>query len=240
MTGTDLTPGNRLRTTVLGERPQERMANFGASALSDTELLAILLRKGTRGLDVLSLAHLIVTEAGSLSGLIGWRETDFRRFKGVGRIKAQQLVAVIEVVRRVVQQQQGEAPLLNRPEQILSFLFPLASGLDVEKFWVLSLNRRNRLIRCNEITSGTATSTLAHPREVFREALRQGASAIVCAHNHPSGDPVPSAADIRITRQLRESAQTLDIDLLDHIIVGRASADPKGLGYYSFRANGGL
>ena len=240
MTGPDPTPDNRLLTTALGERPQERMECFGAPALSDTELLAILLRKGTRGMDVLSLAHMLIREAGSLSGLIGWKEHDFERFKGVGRIKAQQLVAVLEVARRIILQQHGDAPLLNRPELILSYLFPLTSGLHVEKFWVLSLTRRNRLIRCSEITSGTATSTLAHPREVFREALRQGATAIICAHNHPSGDPTPSGQDVRITKQLRDSAQALDIDLLDHMIVGRAAADPQGLGYYSFRANGGL
>lgn len=240
MTGTDLTPGNRLLTTARAERPQERMETFGAAALSDTELLAILLRKGTRGMDVLSLAQTLIHEAGSLSGLIGWKEHDFKRFKGVGRIKAQQLVAVLEVARRVMLQRHGEAPLLDRPELILGYLLPLTVGLSVEKFWVLSLNRRNRLIRCSEITSGTATSTLAHPREVFREALRQGATAIVCAHNHPSGDPTPSAADVRITRQLRESAQALDIDLHDHLIVGRPTADPTGTGYYSFRAAGSL
>lgn len=240
MTEPASTPENRLRTTVLGERPQERMEAYGASVLSDTELLTLLLRNGTQGMDVLSLASGLITEAGSLAGLLGWKENDFRRFKGVGHVKALQLVAVMEVVRRVFVQQQGEAPLLNRPELILNYLFPLTSGLAVEKFWVLSLNRRNRLIRCSEITSGTATTTLAHPREVYREALRLSATAVVCAHNHPSGDPAPSAADIQVTRQLRESAKTLDIVLLDHVIVGRVAADPNGLGYYSFRAAGML
>lgn len=233
-------PENRLRATAVGERPQERMENHGVGALSDTELLAMLLRSGTRGMDVLSLSARLMQEAGSLAGLIGWKEDDFRRFKGIGHVKALQLVAVVDVVRRVLLQQQGESPLLNRPELIINYLFPLASGLAVEKFWVLSLNRRNRLIRCSEVTSGTATSALAHPREVFREALRLSATAVVCAHNHPSGDPAPSAADIQVTRQLREAARTVDIDLLDHVIVGRNGADPCGQGYYSFREAGVL
>jgi DNA repair protein RadC len=108
----------------------------------------------------------------------------------------------------------------------------------VEKFWVLCLNRKNRLIKCLEITSGTATAALAHPREVFRAGIKHGATAMICAHNHPSGDPAPSRADIQITRQLRDAARTVDIDLLDHVIVGRAEADPAGRGYYSFREAG--
>jgi DNA repair protein RadC len=108
----------------------------------------------------------------------------------------------------------------------------------VEKFWVLCLNRKNRLLKQVEITSGTATSSLAHPREVFRAAIRHGATAVVCVHNHPSGDPAPSAADVQVTRQLREAAKAVDIDLLDHVIVGRKSVDPAGVGYYSFRDAG--
>jgi len=114
------------------------------------------------------------------------------------------------------------------------------AALSVEKFWVLCLNRKNRLLKQVEVSSGTATSSLAHPREVYREAIRQGATAIVCVHNHPSGDPAPSAADIQVTRQLREAAKTVDIELLDHVIVGRSVADPRGVGYYSFREAGVL
>jgi DNA repair protein RadC len=130
------------------------------------------------------------------------------------------------------------APLLNRPEIIAEYLAPIVRGLKVEKFWVFCLNRKNRLMKLVEITSGTATSTLAHPREVFRVAIQHGATAIACAHNHPSGDPAPSAADLLITRQLREAAKTVDIDLLDHVVVGEVSADPSGVGYYSFRSAG--
>jgi len=231
---------NRLRETALGERPQERLEKYGAGALSDTELLAMLLRSGTRGQDVLTLSSRLVSEAGSLAGLLAWHEKDFRKLKGIGRVKALQLVTVMEIARRVVGQQAGDAPLLNRSELVTAYLAPLAFNLEVEKFWVLCLNRKNRLIKCVEITSGTATAALAHPREVFRVAIREASCAIICAHNHPSGDPAPSAPDINVTRQLREAARAVDIELLDHVIIGRASADPAGRGHFSFRAAGML
>ncbi len=236
----DLPPPNRLRETAAGERPQERLQRLGPAALSDTELLAMLLRSGTRGQDVLTLSARLIAEAGSLAGLIGWSAQDFRRLKGIGRVKALQLLAVMEVARRVVGQQAGESPLLNRADLVASHLFPIVAGIEVEKFYVLCLNRRNRLLKRVELTSGTAHATLAHPREVFRIAVREGASAVVCAHNHPSGDPSPSAADLQMTRQLREAAGALDIPLIDHVVVGRAGADPLGRGYYSFREAGVL
>jgi DNA repair protein RadC len=231
---------NRLRETAVAERPQERLERLGAGALSDSELLAMLLRSGTRGQDVLTLATRLVNEAGSLAGLIGWRGDDFKKLKGIGRVKALQLVTVMEVARRVIGQQGGEEPLLNRADLIAAYLQPLVLGVEVEKFYVLCLNRKNRLIKRVELTSGTATSALAHPREVFRAAVRESATAIVCAHNHPSGDPAPSAPDMNVTRMLREAARTVDIQLLDHVIVGRAGADPTGTGYFSFREAGVL
>lgn len=229
---------NRLRAIAVGERPQERMERHGAAALSDTELLALVLRKGTQGMDVLTLAERMLATAGSLAGLLAWRESDFRRLKGVGPVKAFQLVAVMELARRAIVQDHAVQPLLQSAEAIASFCQPFVRGLEVEKFWVLCLNRKNRLIRRVEVTSGTAGSTLVHPREVFREAIRLGASAVVCVHNHPSGDPAPSAADIRVTRQLREASAAVDIELLDHVIIGHRGADSAGVGHYSFRAAG--
>lgn len=229
---------NRLRATAVGERPQERLERFGADALSDTELLAMLLRSGTRGQDVLTLAGRLIAEAGSLGALLTWSAQDFRRLKGIGRVKALQLVTVLEIARRVLGQQIPEAPLLNKPDAIHAYVMPFAAGLQVEKFWVLCLNRRNRLLKRVEISSGSATSALAHPREVYRAAVREAACAVICVHNHPSGDPSPSSADLQVTRQLREAARAVDIDLLDHVIVGRASADPLGRGYFSFREAG--
>jgi len=234
----DAPPANRLRSMAVGERPQERLERFGAGALGDTELLALLLRSGTRGQDVVTLSARLLGEAGSMHGLLAWTEADFRRLKGIGRVKALQLVAVMEVARRVIGAKGGEAPLLNRADLVASHLGPIAAGLEVEKFWVLCLNRKNRLRKCVEVSSGTATAALAHPREVFRAAIREAASALVCAHNHPSGDPAPSSADLQMTRLLRDAAKTVEISLLDHVIIGRAGADPLGRGYYSFREAG--
>jgi len=231
-------PDNRIRDLPAGERPQERLERLGAAALSDTELLAMLLRSGTRGQDVLTLSSRLVAEAGSLAGLLAWHDADFRSLRGIGRVKALQLVAAMEVARRAMHLPPQEPPVLNRADLIAGHLDPVACGLDVEKFWVLCLNRRNRLRKRVEISSGTATAALAHPREVFRSAIREAAAAVVCAHNHPSGDPSPSAADIQLTRQLREAAAAVDIPLLDHVIIGRRGADPLGRGYYSFREAG--
>lgn len=231
-------PAPRVKDLASGERPQERLERLGPGALSDAELLAMLLRSGQKGRSVVTISQQLITEGGSLAGLIRWRETDFKRIKGIGRIKSLQLITVMEIARRVLSADQGGQPLLNRPELVFTHFHATVTGLSVEKFWVLCLNRKNRLIRQVELTSGTATSSLAHPREVFREAVHHGATSVICVHNHPSGDPAPSAADVQVTRQLREAARTLDIELLDHVIVGLPSVDPCGRGYYSFREAG--
>ncbi|HVU32913.1 MAG TPA: DNA repair protein RadC [Opitutaceae bacterium] len=236
----DDTADNRIRAMAVAERPQERLEKHGVSVLSDTELLAMLLRSGTKGHDVLTIASHLMAQAGSLAAMVAWRPPEYRRLKGIGRVKALQLMTVMEIARRVAAQQQAEAPILNRADLVAQHLEPFARGLEVEKFWVLCLNRKNRLVKRVEITSGTATAALAHPREVFRAAIREAASAVICAHNHPSGDPAPSAPDVQVTRQLREAAKAVDIELLDHVIVGRASADPQNRGYFSFREAGML
>jgi len=234
----DPSTANRLQGMAAGERPQERLERLGAAALSDSELLAMILRSGTQGQDVLTLATRLIADAGSISGLLAWPEPEFRRLKGIGRVKALQLLTVMEIARRVLRQQAVETPQLNRADLIHAHFQPLVLGLEVEKFWVLCLNRKYRLLKCVELTSGTATSTLAHPREVLRTAIREAATAIACVHNHPSGDPSPSAADLQITRQLREAARAVDVDLVDHVIVGRVANDPAGRGFYSFREGG--
>lgn len=224
---------------AVGERPQQRFEKFGAAAVSDTELLAMILQgNGTRTEQAVNLASRLIAEAGSIAGLISWVPSDYRRLKGIGRIKGLQLAAIAEIARRMMTSQRPAAPLLNRSGLIAAHFGPTVAGLQVEKFWVLCLNRKNRLLKQVEVTSGTATSALAHPREVYREAIRQAATGIVCVHNHPSGDPAPSSADIQLTRILREAARTIEIELLDHVVVGIASADPAGLGYYSFRSAG--
>jgi DNA repair protein RadC len=231
-------PALRVTDIAVGERPQERLERLGPAALSDAELLAMLLRTGSKGHNVLTVAQRLIAESGSLAALTRWNEADFRRLTGIGRVKALQLVTTMEIATRVLTQSAVVDAVLNRPEKIHQHFRLQIIGLTVEKFWVLCLNRKNRLIRQVEVTSGTATSSLAHPREVFREAIRHGATAVVCAHNHPSGDPAPSAADVQVTRQLREAAKAVDIDLLDHLIIGLPAADPQGRGYYSFREAG--
>lgn len=221
-----------------GEQPQQRLEAFGVGALSDTELIAIMLNSGTKGQSVLGLASQLISQAGSIAGLASWQPEDFRRLKGIGPTKGQQLAALIEIGRRMIRQPAGITPILNRPELVAAFMAPYVRGLEVEKFWVLCLNRKSRLKKLVEVTSGTATAALAHPREIFRNAVQHRATGIACVHNHPSGDPAPSSADVQITRQLRDAARTLDIELLDHVVIGSADADPTGLGYYSFRSSG--
>jgi DNA repair protein RadC len=231
---------NTTLTIACSERPQERLENFGVNALSDTELVATILQgHGTRAEDALAVASRLIAEAGSIAGLASWQAADYRRVKGIGRIKGLQLAAMAEIARRMMKTPTTQNVLCNRAEAIAALFWPIVAGLAVEKFWVLCLSRKNRLIKMVEVTSGTATAALAHPREVFREALRHNATAIACVHNHPSsGDPAPSAPDVNVTRQLREAAKAVDIELVDHVIVGRPEADPLGLGYFSFRQAG--
>ena len=230
----------RLKDIAVSDRPQERLEQFGASALSDTELLAIVLRSGSRGENVLSLAQRLLSTAGTLPGLAQWSEADFTQLKGIGPVKAQQLIVIVELARRIFGNNSDSAPTITNPQHTYQRFVGTIAGLTVEKFWVLCLNRRNRLIKQVEISSGSATAALAHPREVFRDAVKYGATAIICAHNHPSGDPTPSSADVNVTRQLRDAARALDIELTDHVILGRPTADPRGLGYFSFRQSGML
>lgn len=219
------------------EMPQARFDAFGTAALSDTELLALILQNGLRPQALMKLSTELLAQAGSLRGIMTWQPEDFRRLKGIGQAKARQLAALVEISRRMMRTDE-EAALLNRPALIVDFMRPRTEGLEVEKFWVACLNRKNRLRKLVEVSSGTATSPLAHPREVFRTAIQHGATGIVCIHNHPSGDPAPSAADMQVTRQLREAARAVDIELLDHILLGRTASDPRGLGYDSFRGAG--
>jgi DNA repair protein RadC len=223
-----------------GERPQERMEAFGVGALSDTELIATLLQgSGMRAEPAVMLAARLIAEAGSISGLAKWTPEEFQRLKGIGRSKALQLAALAEIARRMIRLDDKAQPLLNRAELIVAYFRPIVAGLEVEKFWVLCLNRKNRLLKRVEVTSGTATAALAAPREVFRPAIREAACAIICVHNHPSGDPAPSAPDLHITRILREASKAVEIELIDHVIMGRVPNDPMGAGWFSFR-NAGL
>lgn len=228
-----------IKDMVASERPQERLQLHGPGALSDSEILAMILRSGPKGVDVLTLSNQLLQEAGSLGRLLRWSESDFTRFRGIGKVKALQLIAVMDFAKRVLKAEDDNV-IFDAPEVVARHFETLTAGAEVEKFWTLCLDRKNRLLRRVEVTSGTATSSLVHPREVFREAIRLGASAVIVAHNHPSGDPAPSRADIQVTRQLRESAGVLGIDLLDHVVLGRKNTDPTGVGFYSFSEAGAI
>jgi len=152
-------------------------------------IFAIMLHTGIHGHSVLGLASQLIAQAGSIAGLASWQPEDFRRLKGIGQAKGRQLAALIEIGRRMIKQPTGEAPMLNRPELIAAYMAPYIRGLEVEKFWVLCLNRKNRLKKLVEVTSGTATSALAHPREVFRSAVQHGATAIAWRESQTLGTP---------------------------------------------------
>jgi len=228
----------KLRLLAEDGRPQERLETLGPAALSDVELLAMLLRSGSKQKDVLEISFELLAEAGSLSALTRWSLEDFTAVHGIGKIKALQLISVMEVAKRVLRGHMEEPKLMDSPDKVFKFFQPIAQSLEVEKFWVLALNRKNRLIKAREITSGTVSGSLVHARECFREAIKLNASAVICVHNHPSGDPSPSSADIKVTRSLRTAAEVLDIDLLDHIIVGQPHPGDDRAPFYSFADNG--
>ena len=227
-----------LRELDRDERPQERLERLGPTALADRELLAMILRSGSAKLDVLALSDHLLREAGSLSSLLRWTTEDFQALPGIGKVKALQLTTLMELAKRIARSDRGKIPVLDSPEKIFHHLYPDTQGLTVEKLWVLCLDRKNKLIKMEEVTNGTADASLAHPREVFQAAIRRGASAVIVAHNHPSGDPTPSSADLKVTRRLHDASQVVQIDLLDHVVMGEPSADPRDLGYYSFHDAG--
>ena len=225
-------------TMAVGEQPPNRLEHYGVNAASDTELLAMILHgNGVKVAEAVSLASRLVAEAGSLPGLVSWTADDYRKTKGIGRIKGLQLAAIAEIARRMMGPRKAEAPLLDRPEMIAAHLAPTVAGLQTEKFFVLCLNRKHRLIKQVELTSGTASSTLVSSAEVIRAALSiQGGvtTALACAHNHPTGVCIPSMADNDITRQLKAACKAVDLSFLDHLILGRAEANTTGKNYYSF------
>ncbi len=216
------------------DRPRERLDRLGPRALLDAELLELLIGAGSRGASVHQLAGHLLREAGELAGLAGWERADFARIRGLGPAKAAELAACFELARRLRERVADPGARLDSPAKVWARLEPLTVGLAVEKCWVLSLNRRHRLLGLQEVSSGTATSSLLHPREVFRIALKHAAPAAIVAHNHPSGDPAPSPADRAVTRQLTEAGRVLGVELLDHVIIGRPETDPAGKGWFSF------
>ncbi len=217
----------RLKDQPPTERPRERLIAHGPDALSNAELLAILLRTGYKGKTAVDVGRELLTRFGSLDALARATVDDLKVVKGVGRDKAVTLVAAFAVARKIAEERRHHAPVLDSPQEVVRLMRAENWLKSVETFQVLLLNTRKRLIRCEEIATGTLDTLLVHPREVFRAAITANAAAVIFVHNHPSGDPTPSEADIRITRELLRAGQLLKIEVLDHIIIGRPSADRK-------------
>jgi len=228
----------RLKDQPASERPRERLAAKGPEALSDAELIAILLRTGLKGVNVVEVGRqLLHRYGGSLQALARASVDDLCKVKGIGRDKAVTLIAAFTLARKMAEELQRESPVLDNPEAVVALLKGQNLIKNVETLQVLLLNTRRRLIRVEEITDGTIDTLLVHPREVFKAAIAANAAAVVLAHNHPSGDPTPSEADIKVTRDLIRAGQLLKIDVLDHVIIGRATAE-RAKDYTSLRELG--
>ncbi|MCX6996289.1 MAG: DNA repair protein RadC [Kiritimatiellaeota bacterium] len=227
----------RVRDLPAQERPRELMTRVGAANLPDAALLALILRGGIRGVSVVDLARDLLKQYGSLTALAETSVDDLKRIKGIGPVKAQVLKAALELARRMRDEQVERAPV-RTPEDVAGLLRAEARDKPHELFWVLPLDNKHHLKRSPVIiTSGLADASLAHPREVFCEAIRCYASAVVLVHNHPSGDPTPSPEDIRLTRELVAAGKIVGIRVLDHVILGRPGT-VGGREYCSVRESG--
>ncbi|EGV37228.1 RadC family protein [Neisseria weaveri] len=202
-----------------GERPREKLLERGAAALSDAELLAVLLRVGTRGMSAVDLARYLLNEFGSLGNLLSAEAKVLSRYKGMGLAGYTQFAVVREIGRRVLSEELRQQPVFTSPENVLDFL-RLQLGLEkVEVSMVLFLNQQNQLIAERELSRGTVSENTVYVREVVKLALDQHAASIILAHNHPGGSPEPSPEDVAFTKRLRQALELVDVRLLDHFIV---------------------
>lgn len=209
----------RIADLQSSERPRERLAMLGAEALSATELVALVLRSGTRGVSALDLSREVIDRAAGLPGLAALSFAELGRLKGMGPSKAASLLAAIELGRRLALAKVGDAPSIHSPEDAAAVLLPQMSSWRRERLCVLLLDVRYRLIRTAEIYRGSIDTTPVRPAEVFRPAIEADAVRVVLAHNHPSGDPCPSVDDIALTRILVEAGSLLSIEVVDHLVV---------------------
>jgi DNA repair protein RadC len=214
-------PSLRIKDLPGSERPRERLAQQGADALRNAELIAILLRTGLKGVSAIQVAEQLLSRFETLDRLARASLSELRQTKGIGQDKAIALKSAFTLAQRMAQEIGGESPLLDTADRIADLLREDNRLYQVEQFQVVLLNTRRKLIRVERISQGTLDTLLVHPREVFKLAIAGSASAIVLAHNHPSGDPTPSEADIKVTRDLIRAGQLLKIEVLDHIILGR-------------------
>ncbi len=202
------------------ERPRERLWKYGANALSTAELLAIQLRIGTKERSALGLAELILSQFGGLRGVAGAGLEGLSKVKGIGQVKAIEIMASVELGKRLAALSQEDRPTISSPQDVANLLLPELRDAKQEHFKALLMDTKNRVMRVVTVTIGTLDGSLVHPREVFKEAITASAASIIVAHNHPSGDPSPSREDKAVTLRLVECGKLLGIELLDHIIVG--------------------
>jgi len=201
------------------ERPRERLIKYGPEVLSNAELLAILIRTGTKNLSAIDLAHSIINHKG-LDFLCSCSFEDLSKIKGIGVAKAAQIKAAIELGKRLKGLRNHNKVKITSPKDVFELLGEDMRYLKKEHFRVIMLNTKNVVMDIKDISIGNLNSSIVHPREVFCEAIKRSSFSIIICHNHPSGDPSPSQEDIDVTKRLYEAGKIIGIDLLDHIIIG--------------------
>jgi DNA repair protein RadC len=235
--GTKAAPTLKIREMPQDERPREKLLARGVEALTDPELIAILLRTGLPGANAVEVARQLIEKYKSLGGLSRCNVKELAEIPGVGPTKALELVAAFGLGRRLARESLSRKKL-DSPELVCELIGPELRLLHKESLRVVLLDTKYRLLHIEEISLGSVNESIAHPREVFRPAIVFSAYAIIVVHNHPSGDPSPSQADHSLTRRLSEAAELLQIRLLDHIIIGApAEGRPP---YFSFKEAGVL
>lgn len=224
----------RIHEQPIHDQPRERLARQGAGALSDAELLAILLRVGTHGTNVLQLAQQLLAESGGLQGLQRLDFQELCRLHGMGVSKAASIQAALEIGRRLVRSTIEERFPIRSPADVATLLLVEMSHLDQEHLRTILLDTKNRVQQITTVYIGSLNSASVRVGEVFKEAVRRNSAGIIVVHNHPSGEPTPSVEDIEITRQLVSAGRLLDIDVVDHLIIGNGryvSLRERGLGF---------
>ncbi len=222
-----------MRDVAPHDRPREKLARTGAAALGDNELLALVLGLGGAGQDALALANAVITVAGGLQGLTRLTPDELRRVGGIGDARAAQVLAAVELGRRTLVRGSRARPRFRTPAEAAAYLLPLFGARPVEQFGLVLLDARFRMIRPAILSVGTIDGTIVEPRDVFREALVAGATAVMVFHNHPSGDPSPSAADRRLTERLVIAGDIIGMPIVDHLVL----ADCR---YFSFKEAGAI
>jgi DNA repair protein RadC len=208
-----------MKDLVEDDRPREKLARHGVAALGDNELLAVLMGHGTRGLSALALANRLLALAGGVHGLTRLHHAELARVQGLGPAQAGRVQAAIELGRRTLLTAARERPKFAHPRDAARYLLPLYGSHPVERFGVVMLDVKNRLVRTRLLSIGTLDASIAHPREVFREALLAGAAGVIVFHNHPSGDATPSPEDVDLTRRLLQAGEVVGVHLVDHVIL---------------------